>query len=563
LRKIATAAARAVQPLLTMADLYLLPFDHRSSFEHRLFGWSGALSHEQTAQITAAKQVIYDALLAAIDQGVARDRAGVLVDEQYGRAILADARARSIVTACPTERSGQAEFDFEYGADFAAHIESMDPTYCKVLVRYNPQGDAAMNRRQVDRLRALSEYLRRTHRRFLFELLVPAEPAQLARSGGDSLAYDLQLRPALAITAMRELQDAGVEPDLWKVEGFDRREDCVLAAKMARRAGRDARCIVLGRHAEDARVQHWLEVAASVSGFVGFAVGRTTFWQPLKDLLAHHIGRPEAVHAIARTYRRWVDIWDAARRTRTVEIFADREDLIRGEAERIVELARGAIATRGRFSCALSGGSTPRPLYELLATPPFATGIDWSRVHLFWGDERCVPPDHPDSNFRMTREALLDHVPIPSANVHRIHGEDEPDAAARAYEQDVRAYFGVAQGPPAQSFDLVLLGMGADGHTASLFPGTLASNEQQRWALANHVAAARDAWRITLTPVVLNAAAEIAFLVTGASKADRLWQVLEAPTSSQPLPAQLIHPSHGVVHWMVDADAARRLQEAP
>jgi myo-inositol catabolism protein IolC len=301
-----------------MPDLYMLPFDHRSSFEHGLFGWSGPLSHEQTARIGESKQVVYEGLLAAIDEGVPRTHAAVLVDEQFGRAILADARAGGVTTACPAEKSGQAEFDFEYGDDYARHVEAMDPTYCKILVRYNPYGDAALNRRQIAKLRALSEYLHRTHRRFLFELLVPAEPDQLARFDHEVADYDLELRPELAVLAMRELQEAGIEPDVWKLEGFDRRDDCVAAAEMARRDGRrDVSCIVLGRHADDARVRHWLEVAASVPVFIGFAVGRSTFWQPLRDLLAHRIERSDAVVAIAHEYRRWVDIWEAARHARS------------------------------------------------------------------------------------------------------------------------------------------------------------------------------------------------------------------------------------------------------
>ncbi|HEY3803960.1 MAG TPA: DUF2090 domain-containing protein [Kofleriaceae bacterium] len=298
-----------------MDELYMLPFDHRASFEHGLFGWSGPLSREQAAQIGASKQVVYEGLLAAIDAGVSRTRAAVLVDEQFGRAILADARASGLVTACPVEKSGQAELDFEYGDDYARHIESMNPTYCKVLVRYNPHGDAALNRRQRDKLRALSAYLHRSRRRFLFELLVPAEPDQLAL-----LDYDLELRPKLAVAAMRELQDAEVEPDVWKLEGFDRRDDCLAAAETARRDGRrDVTCIVLGRHADDARVQHWLDVAATVPVFVGFAVGRSTFWQPLQDLLAERMDRADAVLAIAHDFRRWVDTWTAARRGCTVE----------------------------------------------------------------------------------------------------------------------------------------------------------------------------------------------------------------------------------------------------
>ena len=549
-----------------MSDLYMLPFDHRASFEQGLFGWSSVRSPEQTAQIATAKQVVYEGLLKAIDDGVPRACAALLVDEQFGRDILADARMRGLATACPVEKSGREELEFEYGDDYARHIETIDPTYCKVLVRYNPQGDAARNRRQAERLRMLSASLRRTGRRFLFELLVPAEPAQLARFAQDALAYDLEERPALAAAAIRELQDAGVEPDIWKVEGFDRREDCVAVADAAQRDDRHAvRCIVLGRHADDARVERWLEVAATVPAFVGFAIGRSTFWQPLQDLLAHRIDRANAVAAIARAYRRWVDVWRAerGRSARELEIYADREGLIRTEAERIMTLARDAIDARGRFSLALSGGSTPSPLYALLATPPFASRIDWSRVHVFWGDERCVPPEHPESNYRMAREALLGSVPIPSGNVHRMAGEDEPDVAARAYEQTLRTYFGVPHGLPERSFDLVLLGMGDDGHTASLFPGTTPVIEQQRWVLASHVTTARDTWRITLTPVVLNAAAQVTFIVAGANKADRVWEVIEGPPRSPLLPAQLIHPSHGALQWMVDAEAARRLRRAP
>jgi 6-phosphogluconolactonase len=541
-----------------MGAMYMLPFDHRDSFEHGLFGWSGTLTPEQTAEVAAAKRVVYDALLTALEEGVPKDHAAVLVDEQFGHEVLADARARGLVTACPAEKSGQAEFELQYGDEFARHIEAMNPTYCKVLVRYNPEGDAALNRRQAARLHRLSDYLHQTHRGFLFELLVPAEPTQLAAMSQDT--YDRTRRPSLAVAAIRELQDAGVEPDIWKVEGLDRRHDAMAIAETARRGGRDhVTCIVLGRHADDARVQHWLEVAASVPAFIGFAVGRSTFWDPLEDLIASRITRADAVAAIVRDYRRWVDVWEAGRRVppRDLEVFADGNALARAEAERIVTLASAAIAARGRFTIALSGGSTPRTLYSLLATPPFASRIDWSRVHVFWGDERCVPPDHPESNFRMTREALLDRVPIPQANVHRIAGEDDPEAAAGAYEHALRAFFEVPEGPPERTFDLVLLGMGDDGHTASLFPGTAAVDETRRWVVPNH---GRGMWRITLTPIALDAADAITFLVAGATKADRLHDVLEEPPQSPPLPAQLIHPTHGALTWMIDAAAATKLR---
>jgi 6-phosphogluconolactonase len=243
-----------------------------------------------------------------------------------------------------------------------------------------------------------------------------------------------------------------------------------------------------------------------------------------------------------------------------VEIFSDRSDLVRAEAERFVRLTREAIASRGRCLVALSGGSTPKPLYELLATPPYAAQLDWPRLHLFWGDERCVPPDHPDSNYRMTREALLDRVPIPSENVHRIRGEDDPQQAAAAYERKLREVLGPAD-PPARSFDVVLLGLGPDGHTASMFPGTAAPTETRRWAMAVHVEQPREMWRVTLTTVVLNAAADVTFLVVGADKAARLRQVVTGERSGPLLPAQRIEPALGRLHWMVDAAAAAQLRD--
>ncbi len=264
-------------------DLYVLPFDHRGSFETKMFGWEGPLSAEQTAQIAAAKQVIYDGFKAAVAAGVPREKAGILVDEGFGAAILRDAAAEGYATACPAEKSGQAEFDFEYGDDFAQHIELFHPTFCKVLVRYNPEGDQALNRRQAARLTRLSEYLHAKSRsQVMFELLVPAEKAQLQRLNDDKKAYDLELRPRLMVGAIRELQDAGVEPDVWKIEGLDRREDCERIVAIARRGGRDrVGCIILGRGEDENKVREWLTIAAGVPGFIGFAVGRTDFWEPL------------------------------------------------------------------------------------------------------------------------------------------------------------------------------------------------------------------------------------------------------------------------------------------
>jgi 5-dehydro-2-deoxygluconokinase len=294
--------------------LYILPFDHRGSFQTKMFGWKGALTPAQTAEIADAKQVVYEGFKEAVAAGVPKEKAGILVDEQFGAAILRDAHRQGYCTACPAEKSGQDEFDFEYGEDFAKHIEAMDPTFCKVLVRYNPEGEAALNQRQTARLKRLSDYLRGSRRLFMFELLVPPEPAQLSRVKGDKKAYDLELRPGLMVQAIQQLQDAGVEADVWKIEGLDRREDCAKVVAVARRGGREkVGCIVLGRGEDDKKVREWLTTAAHVPGFIGFAVGRTTFWDPLVDWRAHKITRAAAAAEIARRYREWVTIFEKAR----------------------------------------------------------------------------------------------------------------------------------------------------------------------------------------------------------------------------------------------------------
>jgi myo-inositol catabolism protein IolC len=213
--------------------LCVLPFDHRGSFQTGMFGWKGTLTPEQTGQIADAKRVIYDGFKAAVAAGVSKERAGILVDEQFGAAILRDAKADGFMIACPVEKSGQDEFDFEYGEDFAKHIEAFQPTFCKVLVRYNPEGDESLNRRQATRLKLLSDYLRDESRSlFMFELLVPAETAPLEKLKGDKQAYDHELRPQLMVQTIEELRDAQVDPDVWKIEGLNRREDCakVVAA---------------------------------------------------------------------------------------------------------------------------------------------------------------------------------------------------------------------------------------------------------------------------------------------------------------------------------------------
>ena len=297
--------------------LFILPFDHRGSFQTKMFGWKGKLTPEQTAEIAATKQVIYDGFKTAISTGVPVEKAGILVDETFGESILRDAAKNGYLTCAPAEKSGQDEFDFEYGDDFAKHIELFHPTFCKVLVRYNPEGDQDMNDRQAARLKRLSEYLHaKSKSHFMFELLVPAEKSQLDRVKGDQKQYDLEIRPKLMVQTIEHLQDQGVEPDVWKIEGLDRREDCVKIVAAAKRNGRDkVGCIVLGRGETDEHVHEWLSTAASVPGFIGFAVGRTTFWDPLVNMRAQKISRHAAVNQIAKHFREWADVFEKARQS--------------------------------------------------------------------------------------------------------------------------------------------------------------------------------------------------------------------------------------------------------
>ena len=294
--------------------LYLLPFDHRHSYVKGLFNLAPPLSEAQAARVSDSKQLIYEGFVSAIEKGLPRAAGGILVDEEFGADILRDARRRGFVTALSTEQSGAAEFEFEYGAEFARHIESFDPTFAKALVRYNVEGDEDLNQRQAGRLKRLSEHCLRSRRRFMFELLVPATEAQLTRLHGDKDAYDRDRRPMLMQEAIHQLQGAGVEPDVWKVEGLALAGDCERVVAAARCDGRDGvGCIVLGRGAGEAQVRHWLATAAGVDGFIGFAVGRTTFWDAVVGWQAQTLTRTEAVALIAGRLREWVDTFESAR----------------------------------------------------------------------------------------------------------------------------------------------------------------------------------------------------------------------------------------------------------
>lgn len=291
--------------------LYILAFDHRGSFQKKFFGVEGEPNAEETVRISDAKRVIYEGAVRALAEGVDAASAGVLVDEQFGADIARDAKANGLALAMPVEKSGQDEFDFQYGEDFGRHIETFDPAFSKVLVRYNPEADREMNERQAGRLRRLGEWLHGNDRRYLFELLVPATPAQIEAAGGDEDRWDSDERPKLMKAAIEELQASGVEPDIWKIEGIDRREDCETISAATRAGGRDGvACVVLGRGADDAKVDHWLRMGAGVPGYIGFAIGRSIWWDPLKAFVDGNLGREEAAKQIAANYKRFIDVYN-------------------------------------------------------------------------------------------------------------------------------------------------------------------------------------------------------------------------------------------------------------
>jgi len=294
--------------------LYILAFDHRGSFQKKFFGIEGEPDPEQTAIIADAKHLIFEGLLQAVGAGADPSITGVLVDEQFGSTVPVEARERGLKLAMPAERSGQNVFDFQYGEQFGEHIERFDPDFTKVLVRHNPAGDPEDNRGQLGRLRRLSDWLKDHERKFLFELLVPAEPSQLESVGGDGERYDVELRPELMRAAMAEIQDEGIEVDVWKIEGVDSRSDCEMLVEQARIGGRDGvSCVVLGRGADDAKVDHWLTQAAPVEGFVGFAIGRSIWWDPLKAYVDGKTERAAGARKIAENYLRFVAVYERAK----------------------------------------------------------------------------------------------------------------------------------------------------------------------------------------------------------------------------------------------------------
>ena len=294
--------------------LYILAFDHRGSFQKKFFGIEGEPDSEQTAIIADAKHLIFEGLLQAVSAGADPSVTGVLVDEQFGSTVPAEALERGLKLAMPAERSGQNMFDFQYGDDFGEHITRFRPDFTKVLVRLNPDGDPAENSVQLGKLKRLSDWLKDNDRKFLFELLVPAEESQLAAVDGDTERYDSELRPELMRRAIAQIQDAGIEVDIWKIEGVDERSDCEMLVAQARSGGRDGVvCVVLGRGADDAKVDEWLTAAAPVEGFVGFAIGRSIWWDPLKAYVDGKIERAAGARKIAENYLRFIAVYERAK----------------------------------------------------------------------------------------------------------------------------------------------------------------------------------------------------------------------------------------------------------
>jgi len=296
--------------------LFILAFDHRGSFQKKWFGIEGEPSPEETQKITDAKHLIFEGLLQATagSSGPEPSEIGALVDEQFGGTVPNEAKSKGFRLAMPVEKSGQNDFDFEYGDQFGEHILSFDPHFSKVLVRYNPDGDAEMNAGQIERLKRLSDWLHENDRKFLFELLVPAEPAQLEQVGGDTDRYDSELRPELMRRALEDIQNAGIEVDIWKIEGVDERSDAEMLAQQARSGeGREnVVCVLLGRGANDDKVDHWLQQAAPVEGFVGFAIGRSIWGDALKGFLDGSLDRETAAKQIGDNYIRFVRVYQDA-----------------------------------------------------------------------------------------------------------------------------------------------------------------------------------------------------------------------------------------------------------
>lgn len=296
-------------------EMLILAFDHRGSFKKKLLGASGEdLTPEQMAKAKEIKAMIYTGFEKAIGMGVSKSKAGMLLDEEMGEAALMDAKSKGYLVTSPAEKSGQDEFDFEYGAQWKEHIQKIDPTFLKVLVRYNPESDAELNKRQAAKLKELGDFLKSIDKGYLIEPLVPATKAQMEEVGGDQAKYDLEIRPKLMVRMIQQLQHYGISPDIWKLEGVDRPEDAQALVKQARAGGRKCGIVTLGRGESKEKVAEWLRVGAHIDGIIGFAIGRTIFMDALQQYVKGTLTKDQAIDQIAANYKEFVDLWQKERK---------------------------------------------------------------------------------------------------------------------------------------------------------------------------------------------------------------------------------------------------------
>ena len=296
------------------SSLFILPFDHRSSFFKKMFGVENREpTQEETKKTIELKKIIYDGFKLAVAEGVVpKESAVILVDEQFGDGVIRDAKANGYQVCLSTEKSGQEEFNFEYGEEFGKHIEKYKPTFVKALVRYNPEDDKELNVQQRERLKKLSDFCRQNSYKFIIEPLVPATDQQLESVNGDQNRYDNELRPELMIKMIAEMQAGGVEPDVWKIEGLENSNDYETLVKQIKSNGRDdIDAIVLGRGADDSQVEKWLKAGARVEGIIGFAIGRTIFWQSLVDYKEGKITKEQAAKQISNKYQHFYQVFNS------------------------------------------------------------------------------------------------------------------------------------------------------------------------------------------------------------------------------------------------------------
>jgi 5-dehydro-2-deoxygluconokinase len=291
--------------------LYILPFDHKTSFISKMFAWDYfALTSEQRAVVETMRMITYEGFLQAVAMGIPKETAAFLTDEEFGSAVLQKAKNDGFVTLLTTEKSGQEIFTFDYGDDFKQHIEKFAPTFTKALIRYNPQGNSEDNKKQLENLKPLVEFSKEKGYKFLIEPLIPPTPEQLASVGGDKNRYDIQVRPDLTVEMMGQLQDAGIEPDIWKIEGFSEKASYEKAIAKARSNGRDnVSIVILGRGGTAQDVERWFVAGREVVGVSGFAVGRTIFWEPLEKFHKQELSREQAAVEIGKNFYHFYEIF--------------------------------------------------------------------------------------------------------------------------------------------------------------------------------------------------------------------------------------------------------------